>query len=519
MNNNAGNYVPYAAERRLGARMTFSLVDVNAVPSVLTATSSNQLMLSEINQTFDGIETASQKWATIEPEGWILDGSYGFLSETEDNGEVGWWSNNYSNSSGVLSTTAYLQITSSANLNSNAITIVFDELTDNYCTDFQVIWYALSGGSYTAVKTVNVTDNQSAVAIVKAEVNNYRRVRINFTGTNKPNRFVRVMEVVFGELQMFGDDRIKDINFRYETSLYSESLPSNELYITVDNHDKAYNLINPTGIYKYLMTGQGINVSIFINGTQIHMGRFYFSGSKSADNSVTAQITGYDRNFLLDSVNYNNGRSGTWTVAEAVADVITASGLRIETDIPSTIASRTVKRDIPRDTSCREALRLIAQAARSLCYFSRLDILTFIEPIVGNVVDVLNYDRMTSYPEAEDTGLINYVELTVRSDYSSGENTYIASDITGDEVQQSVSLDNPCAYEGQAVADWILAQCKYRLAYSVDERGNPARELEDTIQIFDAYGNSNSARVISEEFTLNTGLSGRTKAVTLLNEL
>ena len=80
-------------------------------------------------------------------------------------------------------------------------------------------------------------------------------------------------------------------------------------------------------------------------------------------------------------------------------------------------------------------------------------------------------------------------------------------------------LDNPCVVDGQAVADWILAQCKYRLAYSVDERGNPARELEDTIQIYDAYGNSNAARVISEEFTLNTGLSGRTKAVTLLNEL
>lgn len=126
----------------------------------------------------------------------------------------------------------------------------------------------------------------------------------------------------------------------------------------------------------------------------------------------------------------------------------------------------------------------------------------------------MTFDRMSSYPEAEDTGLINYVELTVRSDFRNDEHVYVASSVSDNEPQQTISINNPCVADGQAVADWILKMCGYRVSYTTTDRGNPQRELFDTVRIFDAYGNTPRAITIAEEYEMSRGLSGQTKAVT-----
>ena len=509
-------YEPYAEIRKVGARIAFDLVDVNGTPAHLTVNSSTGLFFSQKNQVVDQITDMSAKWASIETNGWMLDGTYRFISRYENNGEVGWWSYYRSGSTKALANSTWLEVQSDVNLSTNAVTVIFDELCNQYCTDFDVTFYRHDedSGTYSEITTVNVTGNVSAIAIVSAQVENYRRVRVTFKKTNNANKYVRVCEIVLGELKIFDNDEIKEIRLRYETSLFSDALPSNEVEVTLNNVDKRYNLMNPTGIYRFLQQGQGINVSLYINGSQVNMGRFYFSSAKSADNSLTAEITGYDRNFLLDTVLYNKGRVGQWTLAEAVADIISASGLQIETNIPADISSRTVRRDVPAQTTCREALRMVAQAAMSVCYFNRLDVLTFVSPEIGTVKDELNFDRMSAYPEAEDTGLINYVELTVRSDFRNDETVYTASKVFGDEAQQTISVNNPCVANGQAVADWILQMCGYRVSYTTNDRGNPQRELLDTIRIFDAYGNTPRAITVAEEYELSEGLSGQTKAVT-----
>lgn len=510
------SYDPYSEIRKVGARITFDLVDVNGTPAHLTVTGSTGLFLSKPAQVVDQITEMSAKWASIETNGWMLDGSYRFISQYGNNGEVGWWS--YYRSAGTRNITydVYLVVTSDVNLSTNAVTVVFDELCNQYCTDFDVTFYSFDEdtSTYTEITTVQVTGNASAVAVVSAQVDNYRRVRVTFRKTNNANKYVRVCEIILGELKIIGDDEIKEIRLRYETSLFSDALPSNEVEVTLNNVDKRYNLMNPTGIYRYLQQGQGLNVSLFINGSSVNMGRFYFSSSKSADNSLTAQIVGYDRNFLLDTALYNRGRTGQWTVAEAVADIIAESGLQIETDIPADIGAVTVRRDIPAQTTCREALRLVSQAAMAVCYFNRLDVLTFVSPSIGPVKDELTFDRISSYPETEDTGLINYVELTVRSDFRNDDNVYVASGVSENEPQQTLSVNNPCVADGQAVADWILQMSGYRITYTTDDRGNPQRELFDTVRIFDAYGNTPRAITVAEEYRLENGLSGQTKAVT-----
>lgn len=511
MINQTGAYKPYQDERRIGARMSFALVDVNAQGNVTVAASGTypQAFFAQPQQVVDGIYQMG-KWATPEDDGWLLDGSYDFIPENTAYGaEVGLWGGAPSGSDGNIH--IYLELISSVPLSSSSFSLVFDNAVDVYPTDFVISTYNASGR---LLGTKVITDNNSANITVNMPTEGYTRVLVRFSKMCKPYKIFRICEFVFGELREYGSSDIVGISCTGGTSVFSEALPANEAKITIDNSDRAYNLINPSGVYRFLQQGQALNIDYFINGTPVNMGRYFFAGVESSDNAMTATITAYDRMFLLDTAPCNIGSNGTWTVAQAVAAVIAASGINITTFIPADIGATVINKCIPQGTSCREALRLIAQAAQAICFFTKLDVLTFVSPALSAPVDVLNYDRVSEYPTITDTGLINYVELNVRNEYNNIGGVYIAQNIQPGEKQQTLSVDNPLAYNGQAVADWILQMSQYRIQYDVNERGNPAREFEDTITIFDAYGEDRDTRVIEQEFSLSRGLKGRVKAVT-----
>lgn len=245
------------------------------------------------------------------------------------------------------------------------------------------------------------------------------------------------------------------------------------------------------------------------------MGRFYFDNSASDDNAMSVKVTAYDRAYALDDIDCNIGASGTWTVSEAVAAVITASGLNINTVIPSGIGSRIISKAIPAKSSCREALRLIAQAGMCVCFFNRFDELEFVEPDIAQSVDNLDNNNMTAYPTVSDSGLINSVVITAKDEFAEEktENTYTASAIGEDEEEKQLKITNPLV-TSETVAQWILDCSKYRIGYEIQEQGNPAREIQDVVKIADVYGEDKNGIVIKQTITAGIGLTGSIKAVT-----
>ena len=503
---------PYSDYRTLGLRVSFQMSDtaVNQTSFTFSATTTNSLF-SDINQIVDEISVMSGKFATNEQNyGWKLDGTYNLISENGENGELGWWANTRAASSGSYSTTQWIRINMSIPLHSQTITVVFDQNTNVYAKDFDVEVY---NSSLSLVQTINVRDNNLPVAVVEMPDVDYKRIRIGIKKMNQGYRMARVTEVLFGAVTFFTDDDVSEIRLQYETSLMSDSLPSNMAEITINNLDRRYNINNPAGIYKYLQEGQAINVALIVNNQYYNMGLFYFVKAESEENSMLAKITGYDKFYVLDTIPCNIGATGTWTVTQAVEAVIEASGQKIDYSIPTAIGSLTINKCIPENTTCREALRLIAQAAKCVCFFDKINVLRFINPTTITGGDVLNADRMLKYPVITDTGLINNVELTVRNDFDDTENTYTANDRRGTEPLLSMSVDNPLVYDGQGVADWILQMCKYRMGYDIGDRGNPSRNCPDKINVTDGFGNSKDVISLSQEYNMRIGLNSRIKGV------
>lgn len=495
-------YSPYSKERRSTVSAVFKLVDIDAINHA-SAAATSEAEISKIGQTFDETINMSRKIGTLEKDQFLLDGSYRFPDA--DNGQVGWWSGALSNALSEFDVSQVLEFNFTEPESSVGFTIFFDDLAKEVPTDFTVETF---DGTGTLINSETVTGNNKTKYVSETPSDGYRKLRLTFTKTSKPYRRVRVCEVTFGIVQTFDEGNTTDLNILYELSPDMESLPSNEMTITIDNVDRKYNLINPQGLYKYLQQGQDIDVQIGINGESVSMGKFYFTKSSAEDSSMTAQITANDKIHTLDGSVCRIGADGTWTVLEAVNAVMADSGLSVVVDIPSVIGNRSINKCIPQDTTHRQALRMIAQAGMSTCYFSRGDILAFTELAEGVVVDTLDDDNMYLPPKVSVNERINVIEIASTNEYTEIETIYTASNKEVGETDRVKSISNPLVNSND-VAIWLLGIYSKRIRYETQERGNPAVELTDTVKIYDAYNENRNVIITKQEFKYDGVLSSR----------
>jgi len=498
-------YNAYPDARKNEVKATFRFVDTSAADDA-TASATEYDSASQLAQTHDGIETMT-KYATLETNGWPLDGTAAILPDNVTGIETGFWSN-ISGAGRTFGTAPTLIFEFSANHSSVGFTAVFDSGT--HPTRFTIAAYDSVGALISTADVVCTSDSEP----VSIPTTNYRKIVLAFTETQQPYQRIRLTEVVFGLVKNYDKHNSKEASVLYEISPIAENLPSNELVIVVDNSDRSYNMVNPSGLYSYLQQSQPIDVTLgvgFPTPEHVNMGRFYYTKSVSKDSSLTAQITANDRFYALGKSTCRIGTTGTWTVSEAVAAIIADSGMSITVSIPANVASRTVNKCIPATATHREALRLVAQAGRSTCYFDRDDVLAFVEMATGTPTDTLDNDNMSEVAELTVLDRINYVEITATDEYTDIKNIYTADGIVAGETAQTLSITNPLVYDGASVAAWLLSMSQHRLRYTVYERGNPAREITDTATVYDAYGENADAVIIKEEYKYDGSLSAVSK--------
>lgn len=504
---------PYVSTRYSNIRVKFEMTDTDAAEDT-TPIATSEAAISSLAQIHNRIDEMSKKMATLEKDYFLLDGSFE-LPDESDNGEVGWWSGEISDENGILITPQILEFNFTKDHSSAGFTVVFDNKANEYASDFTIQAYDSLG---TLLNEDVVIGNTLHTYRSNMPVDDYRKVVITFTKTSKPYRRVRVCEVVFGLIEIFDKDNTKYLNLLYETSLNAEKFVAHELVVTIDNVDRKYNMINPNGLYKYLQQGQKLSVELGVGRSEqevekVNMGKFYYSFSSAEDDSITARIVAHDLSYTLAWSRCRIGATGTWTVNEAVAAVIADSGLNITAAIPVDIGNRIINKCIPYNLSHRDTFRMIAQAAMCTCYFNRDDELVFAELAVSETaVDILDNDNMSVPAKISDLGRINKIELIVKDEYAKTENIYIASNIEIGENERVKTFENPLAYNGQAVAEWLLSIEQMRIKYELQERGNPAREIADTVKIYDAYNENRNAIIIREEFMYDGTLSANTEA-------
>lgn len=503
MRNVSETFAPYAIEREVDCNIRFELLDENAKDNADPSASDQDI--GQLDQLTDGVAT-TDKYASLELNSWLLDGGFEILPDSLTGVQTGWWSG-LSDIDGVFETPPVLSFSfGGLAISTIGFTIYFDD-SAGVPTSIKITTY---DADQTTVIGQDTFTNSQAVFVADMPVQNYYKVDFEFLTTSKPYRRVRVLECLFGIVQNFDRNSIESVNIDYAADLISESFPSRQLIFKFDNLDHKYNMINPNGLYAYLQQGQNIYTSIKIGGEEVDMGAFEFMSASADDDGIIGQITTNDYVLLaLDEALFTGGSDSTATLQTAVDTVL--SGLDITTSIAS--PSYSVSMAIPKDTTKREAIRLLAQAAMCSVWVDRDGVLQ-IQPLTVDATadDELNADRMMSMGGISVSEPVDAVSLTVRNEFAMNLLEYTYTSGTGKRVKEFV---NPCVVwaNGQTVANWLLAQCNRRVRYSKINRCNPAIEIADTLKIYDAYNENRNAVVNGIKITYDGGLTAITEAI------
>lgn len=494
-------YAPYKPVRHVGINIQFRVVDQTARQGT-TATAYAAGALDRLPQTTDGVEEITAKYATLERNYWTLDGTAEILPDDLTDVETGWWGAALSDENGQFAATPWVRYDFAGPVSTIGWGLYFDGKGGQYPTSVRVTAYDADGAAVLQ-KTFTAA---GPVLQMPYQLSDYYAVRFEFPGTSEPYRRIRLVEAIFGLAENLDANTLEKASFTYGVSLTSDEAPSRQLDFSFDNSDKKYNLLDPDGIYEYLQEGQRIEASLLIEGERVFMGSFYFTSASADSNVLVPRVQANDVIWELDNEVFRGGGNTEMALSAAVAQVLDRSDVQVQ--YATGVASRPVVLAIGRKTSRREALRMLAQAARCTLWVDRDEVVHFADlTLDADPVDEITGNELYDYTGVSVSEKTDRVEVVVQNPFLETDDEVV---YTAGEGKRVATLENPCVAPsaGAAVAAWYLDHLQRRKIYKVKWRGNPAVEIGDTVRIHDIFGNTGCAVVTDIKLDFAKGISG-----------
>lgn len=264
-----------------------------------------------------------------------------------------------------------LEFNFSSNHSSAGLTVTFDSVNGEYATDFDMTAYDSTGA---VITTTSVTGNTDIIAVPIGQLYNYRKVSVTIKKWSKPNRRARVMEVDFGFVKQYTDDQLINMSLVEEMDLMTGRLPSPEFKFTIDNSDRLFNILNPTGFYKYLQQKQQVIGEIGLdtgggNIEYIPIANFLLQEWQSDQGSLTATFTARSNLDMMASFDVENLTPLTQSLYDLTVWMFGYCGITnyyIDPALQSVTTNTLIEK-----TNFRDLLQMVALAGCANIYVSR----------------------------------------------------------------------------------------------------------------------------------------------------
>lgn len=537
----------YGFERTINGKVSFEILDVKAYDDV-TPSVSDEAEISRLEQTINKNRSMSYKYASFERDYFKLDGSFVLPPrENEGDGEVGWWSGQVSGEDGTFATRPVLTYSFTDTHSSIGLTFTFDTGTNEFATDFRIEVYGVDG----LILNELVSGNLSPVYYFNRPLDGYNRIVITIIKWVSPLRRARLTEIDFGSVQEYTGEKLISLKVVEEMDLLASTVPSNELSFTLDNSDQYFNILNPDGVYRFIVPNQEMRaeLGLLIGESKyewIPMGKYYLSDWKVEEGAMTSTFTGHDLFTQLDLIDIQPSTVPTnlYTLAQNVFSQAGVEDYKLDDtlkNIPTTGFT-----DV---TKARQALQYIAIAGECVVrqdrgghiLFEHYEELTYETGYVtwtgtalGGVASTGEFASLSTYPQV----YIDYSFQQINFD-----NTYEIPSITlGSQVKQltfkitptdgseafDLQYNNSLVKDGIGyaitnplittethaanVAAWMFTYYNFIASYNASWRQNPALECGNVILIEDRFGNKKKARVTKQNYNFEGYLEGTTEA-------
>ncbi len=385
-------------------------------------------------------------YATLERNLWVLDGSKKILPTTNfiDTSYVG---NLLSNSDCTFTSNPVVELTFPRVFNSYlpGLIIVWDTAHGDYAVDFKITLYK------EGVKGIEetVTGNDTTHTVVDMDIVEYDKIVVEILKWSSPRRRARIARIQLGQSITYEKgDLFTTLTHSQEVDPLSAKMPKMGLKFSVNNVDDSYNPYNQTGISKYLVERQEVQVrygyrsgvewimledltwgdiegetweGLSTNEEWIPGGTFYLSGWDAPQNGLYANFEARDilefmNGIFMKGVYRPNGISLKALAEEVLLDAglpergdgLPPWKLHESLDDIYTVAPLPLVRP-------SECLQMIANAAGCVMYVDREGFLR-IEPAPTSMTDY-KVDNFNSYkrPEVALTKPLKQVDVSYYS--------------------------------------------------------------------------------------------------------
>ena len=477
-----------------------------------TVTSSGLAPWSKSAQLTDKDISAPPRYATLEKNRWLLDGSFAiFPDDYQIAGEIGTASEALSGADGTFSAPAWTQL-SFANVSVlQACSIFFSsDPLDGVPEDFTVD-ILVDGVSY---HTETYTGNtQSAVKISGFTVYTPDAIKITVTKWSLPYRRMRTVEIIPGYYEQWSENMLASFSVQQQGDVSCLTLPYGMLKMAMNNKNRMFEPRSKSGLFQSIEERQGVETYIGVrlaDGTVEYkrVGVFYqySDGWKTGDNGLTMQWDLVDIIGLLADRAYLAPTVLPITLSGWIASLVSQLGTNFAdrytvdadyADLAVTASSRAAVSG----KKCGDILRWACMATGT---WPRADAETgklAVEPL-WNQGSKITLENLVNYP----TMKANQSLASLIFHLSDGTEYVVSGNSTSSE--KTVTIKNPFLHtQAQALtAARLILSCYGGNQLELTGRGDPASEIGDVDTVWLNESRATAARRIYQTFQFADGV-------------
>lgn len=267
--------------------------------------------------------TPFPKYATVERDYFLLDGSFEEFPDSTEGIDIPFWSSPLSDENGNFQKRPVLTILFSENHTSTGLTFHFRE---DYPLLMSIRWYDLKG----ELLSIQAYEPDSVDFYARNLVSNYGRIEIEFYKT-LPYHYVKLYGIEYGVVVTWGEEDIKSASLTEEIDPVSSTLKYNKLSFQFVDKSNEFSLSDSGGLHRSLQRKQHIAPYEIVNGQRVLLGRYFLSEQSNAQSVIKMDAVDYIG--LLDDTDFTDGRvyDGD-TAGTIISEIFNGTGIPYEVD-------------------------------------------------------------------------------------------------------------------------------------------------------------------------------------------
>ena len=490
-----------------------AVVDISDPDMTIGAvTSSGLAPWSKSAQLTDKDISAPPRFATLEKNRWLLDGSFAvFPDDYQIAGEIGTASEALSGADGAFSAPVWTQL-SFANVSVlQACSIFFssdplDGVPEDFTVDILVNGVSYHTETYTA-------NTQSAVKISGFTVYTPDAIKITVTKWSLPYRRMRTVEIIPGYYEQWSENMLASFSVQQQGDVSCLTLPYGMLKMAMNNKNRMFEPRSKSGLFQSIEERQGVEayIGVRLSDGSVEYKRVgvfyqYSDGWKTGDNGLTMQWDLVDIIGLLADRAYLAPTVLPITLSGWIASLVAQLGTNfvdrytVDADYAD-LAVTASSRAAVSGKKCGDILRWACMATGT---WPRADAETgklAVEPL-WNQGSKLTLENLVNYP----TMKANQSLASLIFHLSDGTEYVVSGNSTSSE--KTVTIENPFLHtQAQALtAARLILSCYGGNQLELTGRGDPASEIGDVDTVWLNESRATAARRIYQTFQFADGV-------------